>query len=405
MLLRNVRAVLPERVSEKSTLLIQDGFISSVSDAAVDDEAAALVNGQAADSSSVLDLDGLTLYPGFIDVHIHGAVGVDTMEANAADLHRVSEFLATQGVTGWLPTLVPAADADYAYATRAITKAMAGQAESARSQPQFLGARILGVHYEGPFVNSAQCGALRRKYFKTYSTPRDLEALPLPSGDAVKMITLAPEVEGGIELVRELTRRGWIVSIGHTRADFELLDEAHQAGARHMTHFMNAMSPLHHRSPGPIAWGLAHDGVSCDFIADGIHLDPHMLRLLVKLKTADRLTLISDAIAAAGQGDRDFQIWGETISVKNGRTSNSQGSIAGSVITMLDAMRLMSSLGVSEVDLARMASTNPARLLGLDRDYGTIEEGKRADLVGLDRNGQVALTMVDGAIVFDARSV
>ena len=195
------------------------------------------------------------------------------------------------------------------------------------------------MHYEGPFVNTAQCGALHTEYFKTYSGPEDLNSLPLPE-NAVRMITLAPEVSGGIELVRELKARGWVISIGHTRADLKVLDEACDAGARHMTHFMNAMAPLHHRTPGPIAWGLSRDDVTFDLIADGIHLDPFMLRLLLKVKGAGGISLISDAIAAAGKGDGDYNIWGETITVKNGRTANASGSIAGSVISMLDAVRL-----------------------------------------------------------------
>jgi len=390
-LLRNVRAVLPGRVSEKTNLLIQDGLIRQVFDSPANSSSTA---------DSTLDLEGLTLYPGFIDVHIHGAVGVDTMEATAADLDRVSQFLATQGVTGWMPTLVPGPDADYARLLKAIDAAMAdpGNAGSLTPAP---GAQILGVHYEGPFVNSAQCGALRTPYFKTYSGPPDLYELPLPlASHAVRMITLAPEVAGGVELVRELKRRGWIVSIGHTRAGFELLDQAFKAGARHMTHFMNAMSPLHHRSPGPIAWGLSHDDVTCDVIADGIHLDPYVLKLLLKLKGADRLTLISDSIAAAGKGDGVYEIWSEQITVKDGRTSNAHGSIAGSVITMHDAWRMMQSLGASEVSLAHMASTNPARLLGIDADCGSIAEGKRADLVALDGEGNVRLTIVAGQVVF-----
>jgi N-acetylglucosamine-6-phosphate deacetylase len=212
------------------------------------------------------------------------------------------------------------------------------------------------------------------------------------------MITLAPEVNGGIELVRELKKRGWVISIGHTRADVKVLDAACDAGAHHMTHFMNAMAPLHHRSPGPIAWGLSRDDVTFDCVADGVHLDPFMLRLLLKVKGAAGISLISDAIAAAGKGDGDYQIWGETISVKNGRTSNASGNIAGSVISMLDAVRLLHSLGVSYVDLARMASTNPAELLGLENVCGSIEPGKRADLVALDNEHNPILTMVDGNI-------
>jgi N-acetylglucosamine-6-phosphate deacetylase len=386
MIIRNACAVLPDRVTEPADLLIENGKIVRIAEPGGRESA----NKELA----TVQLDGATLFPGFIDVHIHGAVGVDTMAANAMQLDRVSQFLATCGVTGWLPTLVPGPSADYTRAVNAINEA----ADSIG------GARILGVHYEGPFVNSTQCGALRAEFFRSFSSPDDLDDLPLVGKQSSKrMITVAPEIEGGIELVRELHRRGWIISIGHTRAGYEVLDKALAAGARHMTHFMNAMAPLHHRSPGPIGWGLSRDDVTCDLIADGIHLDPQMLQLLLKLKGPDRLSLISDAIAAAGMGDGDYQIWEETITVKAGRTSNSRGAIAGSVITMLDAVGVMHSAGAAELDIARMAATNPAVLLGIDQDCGSIEEGKRADLVALDSSRNVVLTMIGGAIVFDGR--
>lgn len=400
-LLRNARVVLPERTAaEMASLLIQHTRITRIIHSGESELPAV---------DSVFDLDGLTLFPGFIDAHIHGAIGVDVMAASAADLHQVSEFLVTQGVTGWLPTLVPASPEQYGRSISTVIELMSAQREywdrgrAGRPRSQYegapYGARVLGVHYEGPFVNSEQCGALHSEHFRTYSSNADLDALPpLADADAVHMMTLAPEIEGGIELVRQLNRRGWIVSIGHTRASVDVLDRACEAGARHMTHFMNAMAPLHHRAPGPIGWGLLRDDVTCDFVADGIHLDRTTLRLLQKLKTPARLSLISDAIAAAGMGDGDYQIWGETISVKGGRTSNERGSIAGSVITMLDAVKLMLTLGVSETDIARMAATNPAQLLRIDHDCGSIVEGKRADLVALDSSGQVRLTMVGGRV-------
>ena len=376
MLLRNANVVLPDREVSDVSVLIADGKIASLEGGRADEE---------------IDLAGATLLPGFIDVHIHGAIGIDVMDATAADLRKASEYLASQGVTSWLPTFVPASDENYASAVAAISEAMSGP-----------GARILGVHYEGPFVNTAQCGALHTEYFKTYSGPEDLNSLPLPE-NAVRMITLAPEVSGGIELIHELKELGWVISIGHTRADLKMLEEAGDAGARHMTHFMNAMAPLHHRSPGPIAWGLSRDDVTFDLIADGIHLDPFILRLLLKMKGTAGISLISDAIAAAGKGDGDYNIWGETITVKNGRTANASGSIAGSVISMLDAVRLLHSLGVSYVDLARMASLNPARLLGLDQVCGSIEPGKRADLVALDQRGNIKLTLIAGNPCFYPR--
>ena len=215
------------------------------------------------------------------------------------------------------------------------------------------------------------------------------------------MITLAPEVEGGVELVRELVRRGWVVSVGHTRANVETLEGARRAGARHMTHFLNAMSPLHHREPGPVGWGLLQDDVTVDLIADGVHSDPLMLRLVIRCKTPDRISLISDAVAPAGLGDGEYKVWGETIRVERGRTRNERGSIAGSVATLASAARMVSSLGASETDLARMASHNPAHLLGLSHDRGTIEQGKRADLTALDHEGRVRLTLVGGRVAFD----
>jgi N-acetylglucosamine-6-phosphate deacetylase len=323
---------------------------------------------------------------------------VDTLEAGPADLRRVALYLAREGVTAWLPTLVPAPVEDYQSAVGAVEELMRVQDSSPPA------ARAVGVHYEGPFVNERQCGALRTAYFRDFSTGAELDDLPvLASEGAAHMITLAPEVEGGVRLVSELARRGWIVSIGHTRAGLETLEQARAAGAHHMTHFLNAMSPLHHREPGPIGWGLLQDDVTVDVIADGVHSDPLMLRLVLRCKTPSRVSLISDAVAPAGLGDGEYRVWGETITVEAGRTRNERGSIAGSVISMLDAVRRMRSLGLSETDTARVASLNPTRLLGLDGVCGSIEAGKRADLVALDADGRARLTFVGGRIAHDSR--
>jgi N-acetylglucosamine-6-phosphate deacetylase len=401
-LLRNARIVLPERVLDSGALLIENGrFAQIVSDQSVNP----------GHVDSIIDLDGATLFPGFIDLHIHGSVGVDVNSATAADLRRVSEFLATKGVTWWLPTLVPAAHQEYTRAVEAISEVIRQQQSSehrlqldtSAEDPTKVGAlnpgyaRVLGVHYEGPFVNNEQCGALHREHFRSFKTGAELDSLPAVGNEkALHMMTVAPEIDGGIDLIRELRRRGWIVSLGHTRATPDVLDQAKAAGAQHMTHFMNAMPPFHHRAPGPVGWGLLNDEVSLDVIADGVHLDPIMLKVLLRNVTPSRLALISDAIAATGRGDGDYEIWGEKIAVENGRTRNVHGSIAGSVITMLDAVKMMLSLGASECDVARMASMNPARLLGIDRDFGSIEEGKRADLFALNERGEAQLTVIEG---------
>ena len=398
LVLRNVRIVLPERTAESASVLIEDGRIARIFDSSSDESVKA---------DSLMELDGLTLFPGFIDIHIHGAAGVDTMDASTADLPKLALFLSHNGVTAWLPTLVPAPDEEYQRAIHAIGESIASQRRfappDADKMPALpaVGARVLGVHYEGPFVNNEQCGALHREYFRTFKQVSDVDSLPtLNQSAAVHLITLAPEIEGGIALISELTRRNWIVSIGHTRATADVLDQALAAGARHMTHFMNAMAPLHHRAPGPVGWGLINDQVTCDLIADGIHLDSSILKLILRNKTSQRVSLISDAIAAAGLGDGEYEIWGETIVVKNGRTQNSHGSIAGSVITMADAVQMMLSLGASESEVAQMSSLNPARLLKLEHDCGSIEEGKRADLVAVDEKLNVKLTIISGKIAY-----
>jgi N-acetylglucosamine-6-phosphate deacetylase len=375
------RVVLPGEVREGVSVMVENGLITGFFERS---------DGGIASATRV-DLSGLTLLPGFIDVHIHGAVGVDTMEAGVDDFERVARFLGEVGVTGWLPTLVPGPDDDYRRVASEVGKLISRQEESHPA------ARALGVHYEGPFINQAQCGALRIPFFRTYSRPSDLAPLARVSQPgAVHMITLAPEIDGGVELVRELVRDRWVVSIGHTRAPLDILDSACDAGARHMTHFMNAMAPLHHRSPGPIGWGLVRDDVTCDIIADGVHTDPLILNLALRCKTAERLTLISDAVAPTGLGDGEYQIWGEKIEVVDRRTRNERGSIAGSVMTILDGVKVMLSLGAPLHAVSRMASLNPAILLGVADAMGSIEVGKRADLIAVDRNLSVAQTFVGG---------
>src|SRR5258705_2279630 len=223
------RIVLPDRVVH-ADLFIVNGWIVKL----VNHE-----NRESYHADSILGLKDTTIFPGFIDIHIHGAAGIDTMDASSEQLSKAAQFLLTQGVTGWLPTLVPASHETYATAVDAVEGLI-----SEKTNPSLQkGARALGVHYEGPFVNNAQCGALRAEYFKTYSSTSEFERLPVPKTKGAKMMmTLAPEVEGGLDLVRALNQRGWIVSIGHTRANPEVLDGAFEAGARHTTHFLNSMS-------------------------------------------------------------------------------------------------------------------------------------------------------------------
>src|SRR5690606_30379931 len=255
-------------------------------------------------------------------------------------------------------------------------------------------AQAVGVHYEGVFANEAMCGALRPQYFKSFTGSEVRELPRLKRG--VHMTTLAPEVEGGIDLIKELRREGWGVAIGHTRASADVLDAAMKAGATHITHFFNAMTGIHHRELGVAGWGMTEAGVTFDIIADGIHVHPRMLDFACLAKGVTNVSLISDSIAPTGLGDGEFQIWGEQITVANGRTRNARGSIAGSVITMADAVERMVSLGISVPDAAGMASRNPAGVVGLGGTFGGLEIGRRADVCIIDDAGKLKLSLVAG---------
>ena len=220
-------------------------------------------------------------------------------------------------------------------------------------------------------------------------------------------MTLAPEIDGGIALVEELTRHQVQAFIGHTTAPTETLDRGVAAGARHITHFPNALEPLHHRKPGIVAWGLLHPEVTLDCIADFQHVHPLMLRLMHQNKTAERLALISDAIMATGLGDGEYTVWGDRIAVRNGITAlmdgPAKGTIAGSVITMREAVKNFASLAIPLPDLMRMAATVPARAIGLGREYGGIEEGQRAELITFNEDFALQLAVVSGKVAFDTR--
>lgn len=393
--MKNATFVLPDDLRADASVFVENGVISR--------------NVNSNENMQTVDLYDLVrtkVFSGLTDIHIHGAVGIDVNTADEDGLFKIAEFLARNGVTAWVPTLVPDSDENYRRAIDAIDKLMEIQVD----QPV---AQALGVHYEGVFANEKMCGALRPEFFRKFTgnhpvSPGRLPPLLKPGRElfglprlkkGVHLTTLAPEIEGGIELIKELVRQEWICLIGHTKADTDILDQAFAAGAKHLTHFYNAMTGLHHRDVGVVGWALTNDAVTFDIIADGVHVHPKMLEFACRSKLPDKVSLISDSVAPTGLGDGEYEIWGEKVSVENGKTRNERGSIAGSVITMQDAMKRMLSLGFTEVEVSKMASLNPAKLLGIDKTHGSIEVGKRADLVAINAHGNVKLVMIGGRIV------
>jgi N-acetylglucosamine-6-phosphate deacetylase len=385
ILLKNVSDPLMNEKTANISLLVDNGIINEINS-----------QSRSREVEAIIDLAEQTVFTGFIDIHNHGAVGVDVNSATADDLRKVSRFLASKGVTAWLPTFVPDSIENYQRGIDAIDEVMRTQ-DSEASEPA---ARILGVHYEGVFANEKMCGALRPQYFKTFRNGDEIREIPkLESG--VHLTTLAPEIENGVELVKNLVAEGWIVSIGHTNADLQTLDKAYEAGAKHLTHFYNAMTGLHHRNVGVVGWALTKAGVTFDIIADGIHVHQKMLKFACRTKTPEHVSLISDSVAPTGLGDGEFELWGEKVSVVNGQTQNERGSIAGSVITMHDAVKRMLKLGFTRSEVSEMASLNPAKLLGAEAFCGSIEVGKRADLVALDKEGNIKFVMIGGKIAIN----
>ena len=375
-------------------------------------------------SEESIDAGERHLAPGFIDIHIHGSAGIDVQDTDEDGLSRISRFLLEKGVMGYFPTFVPADSEALASALRRINSYMENSEEAQKDGARWkraipgtgarwrgaipgAGARVLGIHFEGPFVSKKRCGALHTEHFRTYDgDPRSVDVFTQKSDGisenrvsgnqhgAGRPMTIAPEVDGSLALIRELTGRGVRCFIGHSIADPPTLDLAAEAGARHMTHFPNALEPLHHRKPGAVAWGLVRQDITMDCIADFEHIDPLMLQLMYRAKGAARMSLISDAIKPTGLGDGVYDVWGDRIRVTGGRTSLAkdeaipieQRTIAGSVITLDQCVKNMMSLGVPVHEAVGMATLAPARASGVDAEYGSIEVGKRADLILFDED-------------------
>ncbi len=300
---------------------------------------------------------------GFVDLHIHGAFGVDFTSAQRSDLDRLCRQLSERGYSGFVPTLVPLAEREFLASVERLidwTRAAAASAAAGAALP-------LGLHFEGPFVNPARSGALHPSAFKSARDARfvDLFLDVVARVEGRALVTLAPEIDGGLELIAELARRRAVVAIGHTDADVATLERAVTAGATHVTHLCNAMRPLHHREPGPIGFGLACDALTVDVIADFHHVHPRMIELAFKAKGDGRVALISDAMPAAGLADGDYRSWGETLTVKDGAARNAAGNLAGSVALLDRCVANVGTLGIAPDRAAAAASDVPRRVLGI----------------------------------------
>jgi N-acetylglucosamine-6-phosphate deacetylase len=340
---------------------------------------------------------GLTVVPGFIDLHIHGAGGHDVMEANARALDRVASAVARHGTTSFLATTVTAPIEETCHClegmARYIHNHASGDDVSSRSRPV---AEILGVHLEGPFISKARRGVHPPEALAKPSV-ESLDKLVKAADGLVRIVTIAPELPGALELIAHAVTQKILVALGHTDADYEQARAAIAAGARHAVHFYNAMRPFTHRDPGVVGAILTDPEVTAEVIADLVHVAGPAIQVLLGTKGFDTVLLVSDGIAATGMADGNYRLGNVEVTVRNGVARNPEGKLAGSTLTLDRALRHVVALGVSLNDALRMATVLPARRLGLAGRKGIIAVGADADLVALTPDLRVAAVMTRGA--------
>ncbi|MGD1028195.1 N-acetylglucosamine-6-phosphate deacetylase [Candidatus Binatus soli] len=330
------------------------------------------------------------ILPGFVDLQVNGSHGIDVMNASADALATLSRHLAREGATAWMPTAVTAPIEKIAQ----VHESIAGAIENSRRDNSADAAAILGMHLEGPFISPLRLGAHPALNLEPRGEPFE-RVLAM---HALRLITLAPELPGGIDAIRRLTARAVVVSIGHTNATLEEANAGITAGARMFTHLFNAMRPLNHRDPGVIAAALAPSPALAAIIPDGVHVHPAVLRLASRARGKDGMILVTDkvALAKASTSEKNLGRASATITIRDGAARLDDGTLAGSIISMLDGVRVMvEKAGVSIGDAAVMAATNPADVVGAN-DRGRIQAGARADLIVLSQALELKSVFIAG---------
>ncbi|MFW6034806.1 MAG: N-acetylglucosamine-6-phosphate deacetylase [Halothermotrichaceae bacterium] len=330
------------------------------------------------DKVQIIDGRGCYLAPGFIDIHIHGASGYDTMNADYKSINEISKAVIQTGVTSFLPTTMSMPVNDI-HAALVNIKNVIKQGTD--------GARVLGTHLEGPFLNKDYKGAQKENYIISPEINLIEDYI-----DIIKIVTIAPEIAGADKLIKYLHNNDIIVSLGHSGATYEQVITAKSRGLTHVTHLFNGMRGLHHREPGVVGAALNTD-MSCELIADFIHINPEVLKIVFKIKELDKIILITDQMKAGLQGDGLYQLGGQKVIVKDGAARLKSGTLAGSVLTLDQAVKNIYSLDqLSLPDIINMVTLNPAWLLGLGSQLGQLKPGYKADMVLLD--GQLNLKRV-----------
>jgi len=373
------KIVTPTQVIENHTLILEGEIISAI----IPDQKFIVEK-----NDHSINTQGKWVTPGLIDIHVHGSNLADAMDADPKSINTLNQFFASRGVTGYLLTTGTASNSDISAVVDCFQE----------YSPLEDGAVPLGIHLEGPYLCEERKGAQPAIHL------RDPEPAMYQSwfkSGKIRLMTVAPELEGAINLIKYGVKQGVEFAVGHSVASYEVMQEAFDSGLRQATHTFNGMNPLHHRHPGVVGTVLADDRVFAQVIADGVHVHPAVVKILVKAKGSNRTILITDAIRAAGIGNGEYNLLGQTVTVMDGVARISSGSLAGSVLTMDQAVRnAMAFCGIPFNEAIHMASLTPATSLKMHTERGALKPGLRADVTIFDQNYSVETTIVGGNIVY-----
>ncbi|USG66991.1 N-acetylglucosamine-6-phosphate deacetylase [Brevibacillus ruminantium] len=329
--------------------------------------------------------------PGFVDMHMHGIAGSDTMDGTPRALQTISRALAGYGVTSFLATTMTAPYADLEKAIRNVVEVFRKGTD---------GASIVGIHLEGPWINPRYKGAQKEENIVPPAL-EDVRRLWELADGLIKVVTIAPEQTGALEAIRWLKDQGVVVSAGHSGASFAQTESAVRSGVRHFTHCFNAMTGMHHREPGVAGAAMYHEQLSTELIADGVHVHPAVMRILYRIKSASRLVLVSDSMRAAALGEGVYDLGGQEVKVQGAEAQLADGTLAGSILTLNHAVQNMVTLsGVPLAEAVAMATETPAEILGIGGRKGRLQAGYDADLIVFGDDYQVRSTYVGGRLVY-----
>lgn len=377
MLLKNCNIVFLDKI-EKGSILIEDGIIKEINPSEIN-------------LQNAIDCKGLYVSSGFVDVHIHGAGGHDTMDGTFEAINEISKTICKYGTTSFTPTTMTMSADDILKSMISIKKAKIEGTD---------GAIVLGAHLEGPFISPSAIGAQNPNYLIAPSY-ENFELMTGDAIDAVVSITMAPEVEGAKELASILSSKGIRCSMGHTKATYEQAIDGIKHGFCHSTHLFNAMTGFTHREPGVVGATFDSD-ITTETISDGIHISYPSLRVAYKQKGTDKTLLVTDAMCACGMPDGTYALGGQPVIVKNGAARLENGALAGSILTLNRAVKnIYDNTNYPLYEIVKMASYNGAKYCRVDDRKGQIKENFDADLTIFDENIDVKMTIIDGKIVYN----